>query len=224
MEVGRFIARIAAAAICASSAASAAGSGVAVCDRPTTGRYEATWESIDSRPVPKWWRDAKFGVFIHWGPYAVPAYAPLDSNNVYACYSEWYHGRLLKGHPAFAGHHAAHYGGVPYGNFAAQFTARFFDPAKWASLFRRAGAKYVILTSKHHDGYALWPSPESPYWNSAAVGPGRDIAGELTAAVKAEGLRSGFYYSLLEYANPAYPHVGAYSNGRIKPSAAASAD
>ena len=58
--------------------------------------YEAKWESLDKRPVPQWWRDAKFGIFVHWGPYAVPAYAPTDGKDIYACYAEWYHGRLIE--------------------------------------------------------------------------------------------------------------------------------
>ena len=168
-------------------------------------RYDPTWESLDRRPVPRWWTEAKFGIFVHWGPYAVPAYAPSDSNNVYACYSEWYQGRSLSGHKSFLEHHARYYANAPYGNFAAAFKAEHFDPKAWADLFRRAGAKYTVLTSKHHDGYALWPSPESPYYNAVAIGSGRDLAGEFTAAMKAAGLKSGFYFSLLEYANPLYP-------------------
>ena len=168
-------------------------------------RYEATWESLDRRPVPQWWRDAKFGIFVHWGPYSVPAFAPTGAESVYDCYSEWYHGRLIKTNKHFVAHHRRHYGSAPYGNFAAQFKAENFKAEEWAHLFKAAGARYAVLTSKHHDGYALWPSPESPYYNSAVVGPGRDIAGEFTSAMKNAGLRSGFYFSLLEYANPLYP-------------------
>jgi len=177
------------------------------------GRYAATWESLDSRPVPEWWTDAKFGIFIFWGPYSVPAYAPLDTKDIYACYAEWYQGQMLKKKKSqtwdlFHEHHAKNYANMPYANFAAQFTARFFDPEKWAALFMKAGAKYVVLSSKHHDGYALWPSPESPYYNSVALGSGRDLVGELSRAVKAAGLKSGLYYSLIEYANPYSPNVG----------------
>ena len=168
--------------------------------------YEANWASLDTRPTPSWWQDAKFGIFVHWGPYAVPAFAPTADDKVYECYSEWYHGRLLGGKEAFAKHHAEHYGKAPYGNFAAAFKAENFNPAAWAELFRKAGAKYTVLTSKHHDGYALWPSPESAYFNAVALGSGRDLAGEFTAAMKAAGLKSGFYFSLLEYANPLYPN------------------
>ena len=176
------------------------------------GKYAATWESLDSRPVPEWWKDAKFGIFIFWGPYSVPAYAPLDTKDIYACYAEWYQGQMLKKRKnqtsdKFFDHHAKNYANMPYANFAAQFTARFFDPEKWAGLFKKAGARYVVLSAKHHDGYALWPSPESPYYNSVALGSGRDLVGELSRAVKAAGLRSGLYYSLIEYANPYSPNV-----------------
>lgn len=169
--------------------------------------YEPTWESINSRPVPQWWRDAKFGIFIHWGPYAVPAYAPLkteDGKFSSVSYSEWYQGRMLGGNKQFIEHHSKFYRSAPYANFAAEFKAENYDPAAWAALFKKAGAKYAVLTSKHHDGYALWPSKESPYYNSVAVGSGRDLAGEYIAAMKAAGLKAGFYYSLMEYANPIY--------------------
>ena len=166
--------------------------------------YEAKWSSLDSRPVPQWWSDAKFGIFIHWGIYAVPSYAPTDSDAGHGsiCYSEWYHGRLLLKEKVFQNHHAKVYGNAPYANFASSFRAENFNPGQWAKLFRKSGAKYVVLTSKHHDGYALWPSVRTPYFNSVSIGPGRDICAELGDAVRAEGLRYGFYYSLYEYANP----------------------
>ena len=169
------------------------------------GKYEATWESLDSRPTPKWWIDAKFGIFVHWGLYSVPAYSPTGGKDVYSCYAEWYQGQLIRTNANVLAHHAAYYGKAPYANFATQFTARNFNPDYWAELFRRAGAKYAVLTAKHHDGYALWPTVISPYYNSVALGPGRDIAKEFTTAMRSAGLRSGFYFSLIEYANPLYP-------------------
>ena len=174
--------------------------------------YEANWESLDKRPVPQWWKDAKFGVFVHWGVYSVPAYAPYDSNSVYTCYAEWYQGRMIgrqgpAGQKEFLEHHAKYFGGAPYANFVPQFNARYFNAADWATLFRKAGAKYAMLTSKHHDGYALWPSAESPYYNAAVSGPGRDIVGEFGDAMRAAGLHFGCYYSLIEYANPAYTNA-----------------
>lgn len=171
--------------------------------------YEPKWESLDRRPTPAWWTEAKFGIFIHWGPYAVPAFAPTTKDGKFSwdCYSEWYQGFMLKGKKPYLDHHKSHYGDAPYGNFAAEFKAENFDPAAWAELFKKAGAKYVVLTSKHHDGYALWPTPEQPYYNAVAMGSGRDLAKEFCAAMRAAGLRRGFYFSMLEYANPNYPGI-----------------
>ena len=76
--------------------------------------------------------------------------------------------------------------------------AELFDPAEWADIFKRSGAKYVVLTSKHHEGFCLWPSVDSWNWNSVDVGPHRDLCGDLIEAVRAEGLRMGFYYSFYE--------------------------
>jgi len=180
----------------------------------TQGPYEAEWTSLDARPVPRWWKEAKFGIFVHWGPYSVPAYAPTprlsgpnwkDGKKVYSFYAEWYQGQLDRSNELVRAHHAQMHGSAPYANFAASFRAENFNAAEWADLFKRAGARYAVLTSKHHDGYALWPSAETPYYNSVALGSGRDLAGEFTAAMKAAGLKSGFYYSLMEYANPNYP-------------------
>ena len=171
------------------------------------GKYEATWKSLDSRPVASWWRDAKFGIFIHWGPYAVPAYAPVRADGKFDWdgYAEWYQGKLIVGKGPFLKHHAEKHHNAPYGNFAAEFKARDYNPREWARLFKKAGARYVVLTSKHHDGYALWPSPEQPYYNAKALGPGRDLARMFCDAMRAEGLKRGFYFSMLEYANPLYP-------------------
>lgn len=176
--------------------------------------YDADWKSLDKRPVPSWWTEAKFGIFIHWGPYAVPAFAPVFPDGAFSWdgFAEWYQGKMIaktqnKSTAKFGEHHKKHYAGAPYANFAAQFTARFFNAADWAELFKRAGAKYAVLTSKHHDGYALWPSSHSPYFNSVSIGSGRDLAGEFAAAMKAASLRYGFYFSMLEYANPLYPSV-----------------
>ena len=180
--------------------------------------YEAKWESLDKRPVPQWWTEAKFGIFIHWGPYAVPAFGNISKDGKFAwdCYAEWYQGFMLKGKKAYLDHHAKYYHNAPYGNFAAEFKAEHFNAADWAELFKKAGAKYVVLTSKHHDGYALWPSPESPYYNSVAVGSGRDLAGEFCKAMREAGLKRGFYFSMLEYANPLYPGI---RDGKPSPNA-----
>lgn len=173
-------------------------------------KYTADWTSIDSRPVPGWFEDSKFGIFIHWGVYSVPAWGPVGSDvGVYDKYSEWYWGKLLnktsKVYSHFNEFHTKTYGsGFKYQDFAPMFKAELFNPGQWAELFRNSGAKYVVLTSKHHEGFPLWPSAQSWNWNSVDVGPHRDICGELTEAVKKEGLRMGFYYSLYEWYNPLY--------------------
>ena len=164
-------------------------------------KYEANWESLDKRPTPQWWRDAKFGIFIHWGVYAVPAYAPTDEASVDMCYSEHYHHRMLQKIPAFLEFNRAFNGDRSYGDYAADFTAEHFDAKKWAELFRKAGAKYAVLTSKHHDGFALWPSKASAHWNAMDAGPKRDICREFMDAMHAGGLYAGFYFSHLEYGN-----------------------
>lgn len=172
--------------------------------------YSADWASIDSRPVPQWFKDAKLGIFIHWGVYSVPAWAPVGKEYaVYSKYSEWYWNRLVtdssKVGKAFRTYHNSTYGpNVKYQDFAPLFKAELFKPEQWAEIFKQAGAQYVVLTSKHHDGFALWPSAESWNWNAADVGPHRDLAGDLSEAVKAKGLHMGFYYSLYEWFNPLY--------------------
>ena len=80
--------------------------------------------------------------------------------------------------------------------------AELWNPDEWAELFQKSGAKYVLLVSKHHDGFCLWPSQYAPGWNSVEVGPHRDICGELTEAVRKQGLKMGFYYSLPEWTSP----------------------
>lgn len=172
--------------------------------------YQPTWESIDSRPVPAWFEDAKFGIFIHWGLYSVPAYSPTvrDKVSVYEQYAEWYWSRWTK--PSKTQHYFTEYHDRVYGkdfkyqDFASHFKAEMFDPDAWAERFREAGAKYVVLTSKHHEGFTLWPSAQSWNWNSVDVGPHRDLCGDLTKSVKEKGLHMGFYYSLYEWFNPLY--------------------
>ncbi len=170
--------------------------------------YEANWESIDSRPIPKWFTDAKFGIFIHWGLYAVPAWGPTDAN-VYDKYAEWYWNKLMNEnssvHQNFVDFHNRVYGeDFKYQDFVEGFTCEMFNPEDWAEIFKNAGAKYVVLTSKHHEGFTLWPSEESWNWNAVDVGPHRDLAGDLIKAVREEGLRMGYYYSLYEWFNPLY--------------------
>jgi len=161
--------------------------------------YEPTWESLDGRPCPAWFDEAKLGIFIHWGVYSVPSWAPKGT------YAEWYWSSMQdQNGPTWAFHTRTYGERTQYQDFAPMFRAELFDPAQWADLFARSGAKYVALTSKHHDGFCMWPSAESWNWNSVDVGPHRDLLGELTEAVRAKGLKMGFYYSLYEWFNPLY--------------------
>jgi alpha-L-fucosidase len=171
--------------------------------------YNANWESLDQRPVPGWFHDSKFGIFIHWGVYSVPSWGPTgDSIGVYDKYAEWYWKKMDTGSKVqkyFKEFHTKTYGpNFKYQDFAPMFKAELFDPQKWAEIFKESGAKYVVLTSKHHEGFTLWPSAQSWNWNSVDVGPHRDLCGDLTAAVKSKGLHMGFYYSLYEWYNPTY--------------------
>jgi len=173
------------------------------------------WDSIDKRRTPAWFTDAKFGIFIHWGTYSVPAYAPVIPGKL--AYAEWYWNAMTRGrddaqpNPIQTGTWAYHqkmYGpDFPYQNFAPQFRAELFDPDHWADVFARSGAKYVVLTSKHHEGFALWPSREASVtwgrpWSAVEIGPRRDLLGDLSSAVRRKGLRMGCYYSLYEWYNP----------------------
>jgi len=156
-------------------------------------KYKPNWESLDARPVPEWFSDARFGIFIHWGVYSVPSWAPKGK------YAEWYWAQLRNDKPGgpWRTFHNNTYGeDYPYELFAPHFTAELFNPQEWADLFEKAGAKYVVLTSKHHDGYCLWPAPSSKNWNSLEIGAKRDLLGELSNAVRKEGIKMGYYYSL----------------------------
>ncbi|HEU4634042.1 MAG TPA: alpha-L-fucosidase [Flavisolibacter sp.] len=163
--------------------------------------YQPTWESLDTRPVPQWFKDAKFGIFIHWGVYSVPGFSSKGN------YSEWYQNGLMNGDSARIRYHKAKFGNRTYYDLANDFKAELFQPDEWAKLFEQSGAKYIVLTSKHHDGYTLWPNKEADKawgfpWNAVAVGPKRDLLGDLFKAVRKTSVRAGMYYSLYEWFNP----------------------
>ncbi len=161
--------------------------------------YEANWESLDQRPNPQWFEDAKFGIFVCWGAYSVPAWGPKDR------YAEWYNYDMHRPDSPTAAFHARVYGeDTTFTDLAHQWKTPLFDPEEWAALFKRSGAKYVVFTTKHHSGFCLWPSAEAWNWNSMDVGPHRDLTGELTRAVRAAGLRMGLYFSLYEWYHPVY--------------------
>ena len=162
-----------------------------------TPQVEPTWESIKERGYPEWFNDAKLGIFIHWGLYSVPSWTKKEG------YSEWSYKGWRDGGSTAVDFAKKVYGqDFKYEDFRGLFKAELFNPQEWADLFKDAGAKYVVLVSKHHDGYAMWPSKYAPNWNSVETGPKRDIVGELTKAVEKDGLKMGLYYSLPEWSNP----------------------
>ncbi len=146
------------------------------------GRFQPTWDSLSHYEIPTWYQDAKFGIFIHWGVYSVPAFD-----------SEWYPRKMyLKNSKDFL-HHRETYGPQStfgYKNFIPQFTAARFDPNGWADLFRKAGAKYVVPVAEHHDGFPMYHS-ELTDWSAFKMGPKRDIVGELATAVRKAGMHFG---------------------------------
>jgi alpha-L-fucosidase len=193
----------------------AGAAGAAAASRLYAQTYQSNWSSIDARPTPSWWSNDKFGIFIHWGVYSVPAYAPVIPGKL--AYAEWYWHQMTEGknNPRASEiekgtweFHKKWYGAdFPYQNFAPHFRAELFDPEHWASVFAGSGAKYVVLTSKHHEGFALWPNKEASStwgrpWNAVETGPRRDLFGDLADAVRTKGLRMGSYYSLYEWYNP----------------------
>jgi alpha-L-fucosidase len=158
--------------------------------------------------APAWWRAAKLGIFVHWTPASVPGFAPVGGDIApmiasrrpdalgESPYTEWYENSMRFPGSSVARYHAEHYGDRPYEAFAADFEAGLssWDPSAWARAFRATGAGYVVLVTKHHDGWCLWPTgvanPHRPGWHAH-----RDIVGELAEAVRGEGMRFGVYYS-----------------------------
>lgn len=163
--------------------------------------YQPNWESLDKRPTPTWYTDAKFGIFIHWGVYAVPGWCSKGN------YAEWYQEGLQGKDTARQKYHQTKFGNRTYYDLANDFKAELFQPDEWAKVFEQSGAKYIVLTSKHHDGYTLWPSKESDRdwgfkWNAVDVGPHRDLIADLFKAVRKTSVHAGMYYSLYEWFNP----------------------
>jgi len=159
-------------------------------------KYQPTWESIDSRPLPSWYDEAKFGIFIHWGVFSVPSFV-----------SEWFwwYWKGLERPDVVEFMKNNYPPNFSYADFASQFTAEFFDADQWAQIFKDSGAQYVVLTSKHHEGFTNWPSANSWNWNSMDVGPHRDLVGELRDSIrKNTNIKFGLYHSLFEWFNPLF--------------------
>ena len=139
------------------------------------GPYQPAWSSLMQAKTPDWFKQKRFGIFIHWGVYSVPA----NSN-------EWYPRNMyIEGMPAYE-HHIKTYGSQKdfgYKDFIPMFHAEKFDPAEWVRLFKEAGAGYVFPVAEHHDGFQMYKS-ELSHWNSAEMGPKRDVLGELKAEIE----------------------------------------
>jgi alpha-L-fucosidase len=161
------------------------------------------WSAFE-RPTPPWFLDAKLGIFIHWGPYSVPAWAEptgelgaVDEHVWFRHnpYAEWYANTIrFEDSPARA-HQRDVYGDAPYDDFLDAWSAERFDADSWAAVFARIGARYVVPTTKHHDGIALWDAPGTGLRNTVRRGPRRDLVHELAEATRRHGMRFGVYYS-----------------------------
>jgi alpha-L-fucosidase len=146
------------------------------------GPFQASWESLERQTVPEWYEDAKFGIFIHWGVYSVPAFG-----------NEWYPRNMYRQGSKEFQHHVATYGPQSrfgYKDFITMLRAERYDPDRWARLFHAAGAKFVVPVAEHHDGFAMYDCGLSD-WCAAKMGPKRDLIGELAAAVRRQGLVFG---------------------------------
>ena len=146
------------------------------------GPFRPDWNSLSQYRVPDWYRDAKFGIFIHWGVYSVPAFG-----------SEWYPRQMYLAGSEENQHHVSVYGPVTkfgYKDFIPMFKAQHYDPQAWAHLFKESGARYVVPVFEHHDGFQMYDSNLSD-WTAVKMGPHRDLVGDLEKATRAEGLYFG---------------------------------
>jgi alpha-L-fucosidase len=161
------------------------------------GIFQPTWESLrDHYRVPRWFNEAKFGIFIHWGLYSIPAHI-----------NEWYERHMYTSDVKW---HTEHYGPPDkfgYKDFIPLFTAKKYDPEEWTQLFMKAGAKYVVPVAEHHDGFAMWDSDITP-WSAGKMGPKRDLIGDLAKSVKKQNLIFGLSSHRMEHDAFAYPAPG----------------
>src|SRR3954453_4667933 len=169
----------------------------------TTHEPTAPWREL-SRNVPAWFLDAELGIFLHWGAYSVPAWADptgevgtVDEATWFRHnpYAEWYFNTIRFDDSPARAHHRKTYEDAPYDDFLDSWRVETFDPASWLALFARAGARYVVPTTKHHDGIALWDAPGTGTRNTIHRGPRRDLITDLAEAVRARDLKFGVYYS-----------------------------
>ena len=146
------------------------------------GKYKDTWESLSQYRVPEWYKDSKFGIFIHWGLYSVPAYG-----------SEWYSRNMYIKDSWEYKHHIETYGAhkdFGYKDFIPMFKAEKFSADEWCDLFKQAGAQYIVPVAEHHDGFQMYKS-EVSHWNAYEMGPHKDIVGELSESARRHGIING---------------------------------
>ncbi len=145
-----------------------------------TQQYKADWESLKSYQVPEWYKDCKFGIYFHWGPYSVPAHD-----------TEWYSIRMYQKENPISEYHRKMYGELDkfgYKDFIPMFKAEKFDANEWAKLFKDAGAQFAGPVAEHADGFAMWDSALTE-WDAMDMGPNRDIVAEMQKAVKKQGMK-----------------------------------
>ena len=145
------------------------------------GKYKADWDSLSRHPIPDWYREKRLGIFLHWGPFSVPAYHDWYARNMYIKGSEEYE------------HHLRHWGehkDFGYKDFIPMLKMEKFDPEAWVKAFTDAGADYIVPVAEHHDGFQMYASDLSR-WNAAQMGPCRDVMGDLLRAADRAGMTIG---------------------------------
>jgi alpha-L-fucosidase len=176
--------------------------------------------TIAAHSLPSWWDGCRYGMFVHANLATVPAFSPVHE------YADWYWSHLeakpdvilhpTSPLPEVMAHHAEHWPGVAFDDFAPMLTFDRFDADAFTELARDAGMRYLVPVTKHHDGFCFWDSQHGRR-TSTRVGPKRDVIAELAAAAQRADLRFGLYYSLLDWAHPAYPDPEAYVDAYMRP-------
>ncbi|KAL5115652.1 hypothetical protein ACEQ8H_006451 [Pleosporales sp. CAS-2024a] len=179
-----------------------------------------TATNLAAHESPQWFDDAKFGIFIHWGPYSVPGWGNSTPYESYAEWFWWYSTHQLGDRSAFRDYRLRTYGpDLNYDDFFDNFTAARYEPKEWVDLIAESGAKYFVITTKHHDGFALFDAGNTTHRTSLHYGPKRDLVKELFDAAKTyhPALKRSTYFSLPEWFNPAYGKYGFAQYGPEKP-------
>ncbi|KAH7325490.1 glycoside hydrolase superfamily [Rhizoctonia solani] len=190
--------------------------------------WEPTVASLSRHETPRWWNNAKFGIFIHWGIYSVPGWVPKGYYEEW--YNWWLHNPAQPSNILWNYHRETFGEDKLYDDFIPEFNGAKFNASQWINLFATAGAKYFVLVTKHHDGFALFDTHNSTHRSSVHLGPKRDFIRELmeTASKEHPTIHRGTYYSMPEWFNPdAGPYgfgnwpghlaTGAYNHSLLEP-------